>query len=127
MKRVLIVEDQSDIRRLIRWSLEDAGCDIREAANGRAGLDEARRFKPHLMLLDVMMPGDIDGLELCRLVKADAALGPPRVLLLTARAQERDRRAGDEAGADAYIVKPFSPGVLARTVEELLRGLDNPA
>ena len=126
MRRVLIVEDQSDIRRLIKWSLEEEGYDMREAVNGSTGLAEARRFKPHLLVLDVMMPGDIDGLDLCRLVKADASLGPPRVLLLTARAQERDRRAGDEAGADGYLVKPFSPIQLARTVAELLKVQDEP-
>jgi DNA-binding response OmpR family regulator len=127
MKRILIVEDQSDIRRLIRWSLEFDSYDIREASNGIAGLDAARIFKPHLMLLDVMMPGAIDGLEVCRRVKADVALGAPRVVLLSARAQASDRRAGDVAGADAYLVKPFSPQELTNTVERLLAAEKQPS
>lgn len=68
-----------------------------------------KRVRPHLLLLDIMMPGSMDGLDLCRLVKSDPSLGMPRVVLLTARGQSQDIEAGMNAGADAYLLKPFSP------------------
>jgi DNA-binding response OmpR family regulator len=120
MKRILIIEDQSDIRRLIRWSLEVENYTFQEATNGAAGLTAAQAFRPALVLLDVMMPGGVDGLEVCRQLKADTGLGPPLVVLLSARAQQRDREAGLEAGADAYLTKPFSPAELSTIVERLL-------
>jgi DNA-binding response OmpR family regulator len=120
MSRILIIEDQSDIRRLIRWSLDDAGHEIHEASNGQTGLTGASLIKPDLILLDVMMPGDLNGLEVCRLVKSGSEYGSPAVLLLTALAQKRDREAGIAAGADGYLNKPFSPAQLVEQVESLL-------
>ena len=120
MIRILIVEDQSDIRRLIRWALDDMGYQIHEAPNGAAGLNGAALLKPDIVLLDVMMPGELDGLEVCRRLKADPQYGMPQVLMLSAMAQTRDQKAGEAAGADAYVSKPFSPAYLAGTVERLL-------
>jgi DNA-binding response OmpR family regulator len=121
MSRIMIIEDQSDIRRLIRWSLDLEGHEIHEASNGEAGLTGASLIKPDLILLDVMMPGAIDGLEVCRRVKAGPEYGHPLVLLLTAMAQKRDREAGLAAGADGYLNKPFSPALLVEQVESLLK------
>ena len=121
MSRILIVEDQSDIRRLIRWSLDAEGHEIHEASSGMTGLTGASLIKPDLILLDVMMPGEIDGLEVCRRVKAEHEYGQPLVLLLTALAQKRDREAGLAAGADGYLSKPFSPAQLVDQVESLLK------
>lgn len=106
MKKILIVDDHADIRRLIRMTLEFEDYDIREAADGEAALEMAAQQSPDLVLLDVMMPGRINGLEVCRHLSGAAG---PRVIMLSARGQAGDREAGLQAGADAYLVKPFSP------------------
>ncbi len=121
MPRILVIEDQADIRRLIRWSLEELDdIEIVEAANGRLGLDAVRAFRPELVLLDVMMPGDLDGLQVCEQLRGDPATATLPIVLLTARAQASDRLAGERAGADDYLAKPFSPMVLVQTVQRLL-------
>lgn len=108
-KTVLIVDDHADIRRLIRMTLEFEDYQILEAADGESALQVAATGRPDVVLLDVMMPGEIDGLEVCRRLKANSALAGAQVILLSARGQARDREAGLQAGADAYLVKPFSP------------------
>ncbi len=120
MKRVLIVEDQADIRKLIRMTLEFEHHEIHEATDGASGLRLARAVRPDVLLLDVMMPGEMDGLQVCRAIKRDPATRGIQVVLLTARGQARDRDAGRQAGADEYLVKPFSPLQLIDTVERLL-------
>jgi two-component system, OmpR family, phosphate regulon response regulator PhoB len=124
MSRLLIVEDQPDIRRLVRWSLELEPHELHEAANGAEGLALARRVRPDLVLLDVMMPGDLDGLAVCAQIKADADLAGVRVVMLTARAQATDRDAALAAGADAFLAKPFSPLELIETIARLLKTQD---
>lgn len=109
MKKILIVEDHADIRRLIRMTLEFEAFEIHEAADAATGWDMARALLPDLLLLDVMMPGPLNGLDLCRAVKADPALAGVPVVMLSARGNSIDREAGLAAGADAYLVKPFSP------------------
>ncbi len=120
MKRVLIVEDQADIRKLIRMTLEFEPYEIHEAANGVNGLQLAGEVMPDLILLDVMMPGEIDGLQVCARVRTNPALRATRVVLLTARGQTHDRDAGQQAGADEYLIKPFSPLQLIETIERLM-------
>lgn len=117
MKRLLIVEDQADIRKLIRMTLEFEPYEIHEAADGPEGLRLAGEVVPDLILLDVMMPGEFDGLQVCARVRANPALRDTRVVLLTARGQHQDREAGEHAGADEYLIKPFSPLQLIETVE----------
>ena len=109
MKKILIVEDHADIRRLIRMTLEFEAFEIHEADDAATGWDMARALLPDLLLLDVMMPGPLNGLDLCRAVKADPALAGVPVVMLSARGNSIDREAGLAAGADAYLVKPFSP------------------
>lgn len=121
MKRVLIVEDQADIRKLIRMTLEFEDYEIHEAADGSFGLSMARDKRPDIVLLDVMMPGELDGLQVCQHLKSDPALRHVKVVLLTARGQSRDREAGQRAGADQYLVKPFSPLQLIETIERPLQ------
>jgi two-component system, OmpR family, phosphate regulon response regulator PhoB len=121
MKRVLIVEDQTDIRKLIRMTLEFEDYDIHEAGDGVAGLSKARDVRPDVVLLDVMMPGAMDGLQVCQAIRQDPALRHVKVVLLTARGQARDRESGTSAGADEYLVKPFSPLQLIDTIEALLQ------
>jgi two-component system, OmpR family, phosphate regulon response regulator PhoB len=121
MHRVLIVEDQTDIRKLIRMTLEFEDFEIHEASDGAFGLSMARAIKPDIVLLDVMMPGEMDGLQVCQQIKLDPATRHMKVVLLTARGQARDREAGQQAGADEYLVKPFSPLQLIETIERLLQ------
>ena len=118
-KRILIVEDHADIRKLIRMTLEFESFEIHEAANADEGLEMVRQLKPDLLLLDVMMPGQLDGIDLCRIVKSDASLGMPQVIMLTARGQAKDIETGMNAGADAYLLKPFSPLKLIETIDGL--------
>lgn len=120
MKRVLIVEDQPDIRKLIRMTLEFEDFEIHEASDGAFGLSLARATLPDIVLLDVMMPGELDGLQVCQRLKQDEITRYIKVVLLTARGQARDREAGQHAGADEYLVKPFSPLQLIETIERLL-------
>ncbi|HEY9107384.1 MAG TPA: response regulator [Roseateles sp.] len=110
MKKILIVDDHADIRRLIRMTLEFEDYAISEAHDGETALCMAGRMQPDLVLLDVMMPGPVHGLEVCRRLRANFPSGHPlRVVMLSARGQAVDREAGLEAGADTYLVKPFSP------------------
>jgi DNA-binding response OmpR family regulator len=120
MKRVLIVEDQADIRELIRMSLELDAYEIDEADSGDSGWARMQERKPDLVLLDVMMPGSMDGLEVCRRIKHDDALRKTKVVMLTARGQESDRDAARECGADEYLIKPFSPLQLIQVVKRLV-------
>jgi DNA-binding response OmpR family regulator len=123
MKRVLIVEDQADIRKLIRMTLEFGDFDIHEAEDGESGLAQAQALHPHLMLLDVMMPGTLDGYDVCRHIKGDPALSDIRIIMLTARGQTTDVSAGEQSGADDYLVKPFSPLELIDRVEAMVAQL----
>lgn len=109
MHKILLVEDHADIRRLIRMTLEFEPVEIREAADAAAGLSVAREWHPDLVLLDVMMPGGMDGLDLCRALRADPQLQDVPVVMLSACGHASDRQAGLAAGATAYLVKPFSP------------------
>lgn len=120
MSRILIIEDQPDIRRLIRWALEPECHQIFEASNGERGLATAQIVQPDLIILDVMMPGELDGFQVCQRLKANPELAQRPVVMLTALARERDRDAGERAGADAYLPKPFSPIELIRIVTGLL-------
>lgn len=118
--KLLIVEDQADIRRLIRWALEEEDYEIREAANGSAGLDQILTWHPELVLLDLMMPG-MDGLELCRQVRAAPGTAHTVIVMLTAKANPADHEAARHAGADDFLPKPFSPARLSELLRALLK------
>jgi DNA-binding response OmpR family regulator len=122
VKTVLIIDDHADLRRLVSWSLEMLEDEITllEAKDGTTGLALAHRVRPDLVLLDVMMPGELNGLEVCRRIRADTELSATRVVLLSARGQASDVKAGLEAGAHSYMVKPFSPQRLLDTATQLL-------
>ncbi|MDE2161480.1 MAG: response regulator [Burkholderiales bacterium] len=109
MKKILIDEDHADIRRLIRMTLEFEDCEIHEAPDASAGWEQVQALRPDMVMLDVMMPGPLNGLDLCRMIKADATLRHVPVIVLSARGGSNDREDGLLAGADAYLVKPFSP------------------
>lgn len=118
MKRVLIVEDQVDIRELIRMTLELDDYDIHEADNGDRGYLAATQLKPDLMLLDVMMPGTLDGIAVCQKIKADPELQSIQIIILSAKGQEHDHQQGQQAGANGYLTKPFSPKQLLDVVSQ---------
>lgn len=107
--RILIVDDNDDIRKLLRLTLDNADIELLEARSGMEALQIVQRVHPRLVLLDIMMAGEIDGLEVCRKIKADPMLFDTRVILVTSRAQQSDIRTGYQAGADMYLIKPFSP------------------
>jgi len=114
-----MVEDQPDIRKLIRMTLEFEDYEVHEAEDGESGLERALALSPDLVLLDVMLPGSMDGLEVCRRLRAQP--GAPRVpvLMVTARGMATDVEAAREAGADEYLFKPFSPHELIETIERM--------
>jgi CheY-like chemotaxis protein len=122
MQKILIVEDHADIRRLVRMTLEFEPVEIHEATHAEEGLAMARTLQPDLMLLDVMMPGSMDGLALCRALRADPVLRQVPVVMLSARGHAGDRQAGMDAGATCYLVKPFSPMQLLDLSSRLLAG-----
>ncbi len=121
MKRILVIEDQEDIREIVRVTLEMEGYETHEAENGPSGLKRAMELHPDLVLTDVMMPGGMDGYQVCGRIKSDPALRRIKVVILSAKDQEQDRRNGMRAGADDYLVKPFSPVELTRTVKRIIR------
>lgn len=120
MKRILIVDDQAEIRELLEMVFEGGDLSVIMASNATEALDMAMTFQPHLVLMDVMMPGPMNGIEACRQLKSDPRYGQPRVVMLSAMAQQKDFDRGDAAGADAYITKPFSPAMVESTVDLML-------
>ncbi|RHH20608.1 response regulator [Desulfovibrio sp. AM18-2] len=120
MQQILVVEDEADIRELLRFNLEREGFSVLEAADGPQALDMARRHTPALVLLDVMLPG-LDGFEVCRRLGAQTETAHIPILMLTARGEEMDRVVGLSLGADDYVVKPFSVRELMLRVRAVLR------
>ena len=119
MNRVLIIEDKSDIRKLIRMTLGFENCEVHEASDGASGLQAAIALRPDFVLLDIMMPGAINGLEVCRTMKSMPELALVKIVFLTACGQLLDIEAGHMVGADAYLIKPFSPLELIATLQRL--------
>lgn len=116
-RKILIVDDNVELRMLIRLTLEFSDCELLEAENAAAGLELIQQHQPEIVLLDVMMPGEMDGLALCRLIKSDDELKHIKVFMLSAKGQKTDIQVGDEAGADDYVVKPFSPSELMQKLD----------
>jgi two-component system phosphate regulon response regulator PhoB len=122
---VLLVEDERDIADLVRYHVEKAGMRLVHAADGGAALRLARAERPDVALLDLMLPG-LDGLEVCRQLRGDAATRRLPIIMLTARGEEVDRVVGLELGADDYVVKPFSPRELLARIRAVLRRVEGP-
>jgi DNA-binding response OmpR family regulator len=118
--RVLVVEDDRDIADLVTRYLDKAGYISTRVASGREALSAIKSKAPDLVVLDVMLP-ELDGLEVCRLLRADSRTAAIPVIMLTARAEESERIVGLEIGADDYLAKPFSPNELVARVRALLR------
>lgn len=119
MSKILLVDDHSDIRRLIRVTLGKS-FEVLEAADGTNALEIVRQEKPDLVVLDVMMPGGLDGLQVLEAIKSDPLLEHIHVIMVTARAQAKDQADGMKHGADAYFFKPFSPLQLVACIKETL-------
>ncbi|MBI4115892.1 MAG: response regulator [Candidatus Omnitrophica bacterium] len=118
-KKILIVEDETDMALLVESRLKASGYDVISVGDGQAGFEMAKKEKPDLMILDLMLP-KMDGHKVCGLLKKDTRYAKIPIILFTARAQEGDRKLGEEAGADAYITKPFEAKVLLDKIRELL-------
>ncbi len=116
-RRLLVVEDEKDLVRLLKYNFEKEGYEVLSAYDGETGLETARRKKPDLILLDIMLPR-MDGFEVCRMLRRDSDVP---VLFLTAKKSEVDRILGLKLGADDYVTKPFSVGEIIARVEAILR------
>jgi DNA-binding response OmpR family regulator len=119
--RIIVVDDQSDIRMMCRVNLALEGYDVIEAPDGESGLLAIRASRPDIVLLDVMMPG-IDGWEVLEALKGDPRTGDIPVVMLTARVQREDEIRGWTSGAADYVAKPFNPTVLIEVVRRILEG-----
>ena len=119
MKKILLVDDHSDIRQLMRLTLGKA-YEIIEAEDGSSALEVVRRQRPDLVVLDVMMPGEMDGYQVLEYIKSDHVLRGTKVIMVTARGQAKDYDAGMSRGADGYFIKPFSPLQLTNKIRETL-------
>lgn len=120
MRRILVVDDDREVVRLIRAYLEQAGYEVLAAHDGDTAMHMLRRERPDLLLLDLMLPGK-DGLEITRLVRSDAALAHVPIIMLTARIDDTDKIIGLELGADDYVTKPYNPREVVARVRARLR------
>jgi two-component system alkaline phosphatase synthesis response regulator PhoP len=118
--KILLVDDETDILEFVSYNLKKEGYQVYTANDGETGVKTAKAHKPHLILLDVMMPG-MDGIETCDAIRSDAELSDVLIAFLTARGEDYSQVAGFEAGADDYITKPIKPKVLVSRVKALLR------
>jgi phosphate regulon transcriptional regulator PhoB len=123
--KILIVEDENDIAELIRYNVERAGYQAQVLRDGHQALQLLRREVPDLLVLDLMLPG-MDGLELCRRLRAEPATRALPIIMVTAKGEETDRVVGLEMGADDYLVKPFSPRELVARLRAVLRRREGP-
>ena len=120
MKKILIVDDRPEVRELVEVTLRAGDYQIFQAESGESAVEVARAEKPDLIIMDIMMPGGIDGIEATRILKNDPRTKECPVIMLTGKGQEADKEKGFEVGADDYFVKPFSPLELLKKVEEFL-------
>lgn len=119
-KRILIVDDEDDLRNMLKFRLEAMDYEVSEAIDGQEGLDKARSDRPDLIILDLMLP-KIDGFKVCRMLKFDEKYKHIPIIMFTARAQEKDKQIGKEMGAEAYVTKPFDPDILLDKIRDLLK------
>jgi two-component system phosphate regulon response regulator PhoB len=119
-KKILVIEDELDILEVIEFNLSREGYDVICASNGEEGLRKVREKQPHLVLLDIMLPG-LDGIEVCKRLQADPQTKRIPVIMVTAKGEESDIVLGLGVGADDYIAKPFSPRELVARVKAVLR------
>jgi DNA-binding response OmpR family regulator len=119
-RKILIIEDETDVADLLTLNLRKAGFRVSPAVDGASGLQKARDDRPDFIILDLMLP-KMSGLEVCRILKSDTATSQIPILMLTAKAEEVDRIVGLEFGADDYVTKPFSPREIVLRIRAILR------
>jgi two-component system, OmpR family, alkaline phosphatase synthesis response regulator PhoP len=124
MQKILLIDDEADIREILRYTLEKDGFEVFEAENGIQGLAQVISNKPDLIVLDVMMPG-MDGIEVCEEIRKMKDVNHPLILMLTARIEDYSQISAFDAGADDYVTKPVKPKVLASRIQALLRRKTN--
>ena len=120
MKKILIVDDQLEVRELVEVTLRVGNYQILKAKSGEEAIEIAKAEKPVLIIMDIMMPGGMDGLEATRILKNDPETKDCKIIILTAKGQQSDIEKGFAAGADDYFTKPFSPLELIKKVEAFL-------
>ena len=118
--RILLVDDEPDILEILDYNISGEGYQVKRAKNGLEALEKAHKWKPHLILLDVMMP-EMDGIEACEQLRKNTSLSEVVIVFLTARSEDYSQVAGLEAGADDYITKPIKPKVLLSKIKAILR------
>ena len=118
-KKILVIDDEQDLVEVVRFRLKANGYDVIVAYNGKDGLEKARTQNPALIILDLMLP-EIDGYKICRMLKFDKKYKHIPIIIFTARAQEDDKKMGEQTGADAYVTKPFEPDKLISIINEML-------
>ncbi len=121
--KILLVDDESDILEFLGYNLSREGYMVEKAKNGKRAIQIAREFKPHLVILDVMMPG-MDGMETCAVMRNMPELHDPLIVFLTARGEDYSQIAGFDAGADDYITKPIKPKIFLSRIQALLRRIN---
>lgn len=119
-KKILLTDDEANIVRVVTARLRAYGYEVIAAADGEEALQLARREKPDLLLLDILLPR-LDGFKVCQQLKADPEWKRVPIILFSAKTQDIDRQIGLESGADAYISKPFQPELLIQTIQDLLK------
>ncbi len=117
-KRILLVDDEPDIRTIVSTRLVALGFEVLLASDGQEGLDLARREFPDAILLDLMLP-KLDGYKICRMLKFDKAFENIPVIIFSAKGSDMDRKLAEQAGADAYLTKPFDIKVFTETIQRL--------
>jgi two-component system alkaline phosphatase synthesis response regulator PhoP len=127
LQTVLVVDDEPQIVEIVQDYLKQGGYRVLSARDGQTALSLARRERPDLIVLDLMLPGGLDGLEVCRRLRRDTVMADVPIIMLTARVEETDRLIGLELGADDYITKPFSPREVAARVRAVLRRAGGPS
>lgn len=120
MESVLIIDDEADIRDILEYNLKKEGFNVFTASNGRKGIEIARSEQPDIVILDVMMP-EMDGIEVCDVLRKDPTTKHIRICFLTARSEDYSQIAGLDAGADDYVSKPIKPRVLISRLKAILR------
>jgi DNA-binding response OmpR family regulator len=119
--RVLIVEDSDSICRMIEALVSARGFEVRSAASGAKGLEEAFQWRPHVILLDINLPGSYDGLQVCAKLRGDPDTQATPVIIISATNDDEVKRQATESGANAFYEKPFSPLALLKEIEALAR------
>lgn len=124
--KILLVDDEADILEFLGYNLLREGFRVEKAKNGKQAIQVAREFKPHLVILDVMMP-EMDGMETCSIMREMPELNDPMIIFLTARGEDYSQIAGFEAGADDYLTKPIKPKILLSRIQAMVRRIGDPS